>query len=340
VSPAPRQVADRWPSPRALLGLAPRSDECGADLRGTSCLDAPWGRATNGLALLTFASPSEMLPSTRGPSPSSSLRLRISETLRPLRSGTCDPVRIGTPLLGLSMIAPPSTCTPSVHSRSLPHSAELPARNRPRRALRLTGRGSDLRPGDATFRTRSALVVPPDFGGFLRWERCRFVAPCSRPWGSPRFGTAGSAPHGGVARTSPHARPAGPPREGLTGRHRFPLAFRPSEEVRPARDRRRSARTVPGPFPVAQHPSKLFPRQQPCHVTVTVALSPLDRRSGSPVRHILERMWPRGAPRRDRRPQGLAPLASPLRPSGVAADRAPDAPMGFRTLQGLGLALQ
>jgi hypothetical protein len=311
VSPAPMQVADRWPSPRALLGLAPRSIECAADLRGASCLDAPWGRATNGLALVTFASPSEMLSSTCGPSPSSSPRRRFIETLRPLDFGTCDPVRIGTPLLGLSMIAPPSTCALSVHSWPLPRSGELPARNRPRRALRLTGRGSDLRPGDATFRTRSVLVVPPDSDGLLRWERCRFVAPCSRPWGSPRFGTIGPAPHGGVARTSSHARPAGPPREGLAGRRCFPLAFLTSEEARPARVLQRSARTVPGPFPVAQHPSKLFPRQQPCHVTVTVALSPFDRRFGSPVRHILERMWPRGAPWLDRRPQGLAPLASP-----------------------------
>jgi hypothetical protein len=36
-------------------------------------------------------------------------------------------------------------------------------------------------------RTCSALVVPPDFGGFLRTRLCRFVAPCSRSWGSPGF---------------------------------------------------------------------------------------------------------------------------------------------------------
>jgi hypothetical protein len=101
---------------------------------------------------------------------------------------------------------------------------------RPRRALGFAGRGRDLRPGVATLRTRSALAVPPGYDGFLRWVRCRFVAPCSRPWGSPRCRTDGSAPHGGVARTSPHARPAGPPREGLAGRRRFPLTFRSSEE--------------------------------------------------------------------------------------------------------------
>ena len=36
-------------------------------------------------------------------------------------------------------------------------------------------------------RTRSALVVLPDFGGFLRTRLRRFVAPCSRSWGSPGF---------------------------------------------------------------------------------------------------------------------------------------------------------
>jgi hypothetical protein len=33
----------------------------------------------------------------------------------------------------------------------------------------------------------SVLVVPPDFDGLLRSTPCRFVAPCNRPWGSPRF---------------------------------------------------------------------------------------------------------------------------------------------------------
>lgn len=37
------------------------------------------------------------------------------------------------------------------------------------------------------FRARSALTVPPGFGGLLRASPCRFVAPCSRPWGSLRF---------------------------------------------------------------------------------------------------------------------------------------------------------
>jgi len=36
-------------------------------------------------------------------------------------------------------------------------------------------------------RTRSALVVPPDFGGLLRTRIRGFVAPRSRSWGSPGF---------------------------------------------------------------------------------------------------------------------------------------------------------
>lgn len=37
--------------------------------------------------------------------------------------------------------------------------------------------------------TRSVLVVPPDLDGFLRGESRRFIAPCSRSWGSPSSAT-------------------------------------------------------------------------------------------------------------------------------------------------------
>jgi len=82
-----------------------------------------------------------------------------------------------------------------------------------------------LRPEAATPRTRSALVVPPDFGGLLHPTACRFVAPCSRPWGSPCFRSAVRGPK------------------------------------------------TPGrsPFPMAPHPSKRFPPEQP-----------LPRQSGEP----------------------------------------------------------
>jgi len=39
----------------------------------------------------------------------------------------------------------------------------------------------------ATPSARSVLAVPPDSDGLLRSLLCRSIAPCSRPWGSPRF---------------------------------------------------------------------------------------------------------------------------------------------------------
>jgi len=86
-----------------------------------------------------------------------------------------------TPLLGF--IDRPSADTPSL--RSLP-----------------PGPSPWLRLGTATSRARSALAVPPGFSGFLRSGSIRrsirstargFVAPRSRPWGSPRFGLSGTA---------------------------------------------------------------------------------------------------------------------------------------------------
>jgi hypothetical protein len=44
-----------------------------------------------------------------------------------------------------------------------------------------------LRYEGATLHTRSVLVVPPDFNGLRRTLPCEFVAPRSRPWGSPSF---------------------------------------------------------------------------------------------------------------------------------------------------------
>jgi hypothetical protein len=38
--------------------------------------------------------------------------------------------------------------------------------------------------------TRSVLAVPPGFDGLLCALSCRFVAPCSRPWGSSSFESA------------------------------------------------------------------------------------------------------------------------------------------------------
>jgi hypothetical protein len=46
-----------------------------------------------------------------------------------------------------------------------------------------------LRQLAATPATRSALVVPPDSDGLLHPAPRKSIAPCSRPWGSPRFRT-------------------------------------------------------------------------------------------------------------------------------------------------------
>jgi hypothetical protein len=96
---------------------------------------------------------------------------------------------------------------------------------------------------------------------------------------------------------------------------------------------RRMAHAVPGPSPVALHPSKLSPRRQPFHVTVVVAFSPSGPRTST-----FQPPPPRGGGWRLEAcfrlpwPQGLAPSTSPLRRTGVSASRAPDASMGFRIL--------
>jgi hypothetical protein len=110
-----------------------------------------------------------------------------SEAYRFARSGNVpvDP-KIDLDVSGLlswgSSIAPPST-QPSLR------------RHPP-------GPSPRLRIGTTTSRSCSALAVPPGFSGFLRSEQirrparstvCRFVAPRSRPWGSPSFGPPGSA---------------------------------------------------------------------------------------------------------------------------------------------------
>jgi hypothetical protein len=65
--------------------------------------------------------------------------------------------------------------------RAVPDGASVP------RDVYTRGRSVRHRPGVATLRTRSALAVLPGFDGLLRLTPCRFVAPCCRSWGSPRF---------------------------------------------------------------------------------------------------------------------------------------------------------
>jgi len=105
-----------------------------------------------------------------------------------------------------------------------------------------------LRPGVASLRARSALAVPPGSDGLLCSIPCRFVAPCSRPWGSPRFrGAPGSPPAACATKNLP--------KEALT-----------------AKDQRAN-RQAP-PFPWRFHPSELSPRRELCRVTAADALSP------------------------------------------------------------------
>ena len=180
----------------------------GGRLRGASHPDTPWGRV-------------DQWPCTLG------LRLSFEDTFQIARSRclacSCqgvprgapwpDLARLGTPLLGLSNIAPPSTSVHGVHSRSAasllraaPKSSPLVRsrlRRRPRGALRVAGRDRRLRPGDAILRTRSVLAVLPDFDGLLRQAPCRSVAPCCRSWGSPRFRTVVFAAVGPFGRRAP-----------------------------------------------------------------------------------------------------------------------------------------
>jgi hypothetical protein len=68
---------------------------------------------------------------------------------------------------------------------------------------------------DCHSRTCSALVVPPDLGGFLRAQLCGFVAPRSRPWGSPGF-----TPSAGDCRRPTLLRAPSPLRSSSAGQPR------------------------------------------------------------------------------------------------------------------------
>jgi hypothetical protein len=97
--------------------------------------------------------------------------------------------------------------------------------------------GSPLRRVATTLRARSALAVPPGFGGLLRIDTAR----------------ACCIPHPVVGFAKFQAHVAGASEEVLTGE----------------------------PSPLASHPSKHFPRQQPYRVTAADTFSPFHR-PGSP----------------------------------------------------------
>lgn len=48
-------------------------------------------------------------------------------------------------------------------------------------------RESDLRSNAAKRRTPSVSAVPPGYDGLLRKLPCKFISPCSQPWGSSCF---------------------------------------------------------------------------------------------------------------------------------------------------------
>jgi len=105
-------------------------------------------------------------------------------------------------------------------SADMPLQRLLPVANWLRRTSRclVLRRARDLgfvrahRLEDATLRACSVLAVPPDFDGLLRWEGCGFVAPRSRPWGSPCFRTRSSRLAVPPSRRGPYARCAVPPK--------------------------------------------------------------------------------------------------------------------------------
>jgi hypothetical protein len=152
---------------------------------------------------------------------------------RPRRSFLVDPVRIGTPLLGLSIFAPPSTCLPSVHSRSCPGSEEPPVRLVPRRVRcwqeTYTSFGSKMPPFELVpplpFLPASAAFSAGEIAGFLHPAANHGVRHVSGPW----FSCLSASPSRRVA-----ARPATcAPCEVQASVAALPPSFRASEEARP-----------------------------------------------------------------------------------------------------------
>jgi len=209
----------------------------------STCEGLPdWGNrgvgSTSGLALLTFASPSETHLCSLGSSP--------SVPRRASRRSHCTSRPVPNASLGVVQRSPLQR---RQHRASTPgggprpggpegHTGSTVASPRPE------GQGLARhyhRPGNAILRTRSVLVVPPDFDGLLCSIPCRSVAPCSRSWGSPRFG--------------PAARPTNRPKSLRISNESTCLAL--------------------GSSPRRYRPSKLSPRQQPYRVTAALAFTPL-----------------------------------------------------------------
>jgi hypothetical protein len=230
---------------------------------------------TSDLALVTFASPSETLSGSRGPFTRRARRCRGGLARKPRCPCAADPVGIGTPLLGLSMIAPPSkSCTASTPGRTLAPKSRL---------VDPTPEGASSR--RTRVRPSARRCQPPDSFRPCRSSRLRRLAPlCTSQvfcallptMGFATFHDPSNASHGSARKEHPHARLRRSSGEVLSCRRRHSAPLSTSGEVgRLAvcgiRLTRLGVRS-----PVAPHPSKLFPRRQPCHVTVVVALSPLN----------------------------------------------------------------
>jgi hypothetical protein len=174
--PSTRRCAGSWPFPRALSDL-PRLTTgslrfhlstlvcrtCRSSRR-RSCLDLSLGDIT------TWCVPT-LIELARADVPKLVVRVRLA------------PCRISS--LGVVQRTP---------LRRHPRHASTPGQpqdpSRPRSEESGCSRPclmAALRHELAKARARSALAVSHGFDGFLRVSRCRFVAPCSRPWGSPGF---------------------------------------------------------------------------------------------------------------------------------------------------------
>jgi hypothetical protein len=144
---------------------------------------------------------------------------------------------------------------------------------------------------------------------------CRFIAPCCRPWGSPRFRLRLNS-----YCNRPPARVRKPP-QADSG---FALCPRKGKKHLQTR----SAETTTRSSPVVLHPSKLSPLAQPFFVTESHHRQ-VDDSTPSPPK-VPSRRWlptrnhtstahrPKPAnrfhmlPRRSPRPQGFTPHQSPL----------------------------
>lgn len=325
-------------------------------LRGTSRSRAPWGRV-------------DQWPNPRG------LRLSFGDSVRfalpagPLLetwlAGRPAVSRLAGPGLlswGCHRSAPPSASAPGVHSQWSRCSGELPlcASLRRRAVRRGATFGPELPPSGLVpplpFLPAATVCSTKHFSGLLHPETDHGVRQVAGrrglAWPTVRSRSVASHVPSACRSIVPEGNPARRRRCGRRARFQRGARWFPW--------RRGWVGGVLQPFPLALHPSKLFPRSQlhrvirftlP-HSSVSLGLGePSPRglpacgpvRFGGPPRFVPSRRWSRvtrcsAAPRAERprsapvpfpRPQGFDPSASPLRHSGIAAGTPPDAPLGF-----------